>query len=336
MPLSAQVLGGPGRDNAVLVRADTGQGIARLLFDCGDGCPHALPPGEVRQIDHLLFSHLHMDHVGGFDAFFRLTFDRTDRPNHVWGPPGTAAILHHRLRGFVWNLTAGATAEWHVHDVGESAIGTTRFALADGFAAATPVGERPHAGPVLTGPGFAVEAVLMDHSTPSVAYVVREPDRTNVDPVRLAAAGFAPGPWVKRLRGPAAGPGETVDVGGRPVPLAALQADLVTTTPGDAVAYLTDFRLDAAARDRLTPWLRGVGTVVCESQYRAADADLAARNKHMTAVEAATLAAEAEVGRLVLFHVSDRYDADGWRDLLAEARAVFPNTTFPDHWRSDG
>ena len=52
----------------------------------------------------------------------------------------------------------------------------------------------------------------------------------------------------------------------------------------------------------------------------------------MAADEVATMAARAGVGRLVLFHLSDRYQPDGWRELLAEARAVFPNTAFPEGW----
>jgi ribonuclease Z len=115
-------------------------------------------------------------------------------------------------------------------------------------------------------------------------------------------------------------------------PLRELQEALVAVTPGDGVAYLTDFLLDEAAADRLAGALRGVGTVVCESQYRHADLDLARRNYHMTATQAASLAARAGVGRLVLFHLSDRYRPEEWRGLLAEARAVVPATSFPDHW----
>jgi len=64
---------------------------------------------------------------------------------------------------------------------------------------------------------------------------------------------------------------EAVLVGGVPYRVRELQDALVTATPGDSVAYLTDFLLDEAAAERLAGALRGVGTVVCESQYRHAD-----------------------------------------------------------------
>lgn len=333
MSLAVQVLGGPGCDNALFVRVNnTGQSINRLLFDCGDGCPHALDPSDVQQIDHLFFSHQHMDHIGGFDCFFRLTFDRTDRPNHLWGPPGTSRILHHRLRGFQWKLAAGTPAAWHIHDIEAGAVRTSRFDLADAFEAMSVTGERSSLEPLLEGDGFTVEARLLDHGIPSAAYLVREATHVNVDQGRLAAAGLTPGPWLKRVRGPAAAAGETVTVGDRVVDLATLQDDLLVHTPGESIAYLTDFRLDEQTLPETATWLRGADTLVCDCQYHSTDADLAERNRHMTAAATAKLATAAGVKRLVLFHVSSRYDVEGWRGLLEEARTVFPQSTYPESW----
>lgn len=336
MSLSFQILGDVSRDNALLVTVDAGQSVSRLLCDCGDGCLTQVPFAEVQAVDHLLFSHLHMDHIGGFDTFFRCVYGRSDRPNHIWGPPHTGEILHHRFQGFLWNLVAGLQATWRVHDLHAGQVKTSRFELAETFAHTHPEGPEPWERQILAGPGYTVEALLMDHGTPSVAYVIRETPRVNVDAAKLAACGLRPGPWLQRIRGPLASEAERLEVGGVSRSVRELQQTLVTVTPGDSVAYLTDFELTEAATTLLADVLRGVGTVVCESQYRHADAELAARNKHMTATQAATLAARAGVGRLVLFHLSDRYRAEQWQEMLSEARAVFPATAFPAHWKMDG
>jgi ribonuclease Z len=333
VPISFQVLGQPGRDNALFVKVDTGQRLTRLLFDCGDGCPHTLSFADVLATDHLFFSHLHMDHVGGFDAFFRANYNRDTRPNVVWGPPGTADILQHRFRGFLWNLVADAPpVSWSVCELHPAEIRTSRYELQEAFAIAHDMGSQPRGKAILDVAGFTVEAYAMDHGTPSIAYVVREPARVNVDTERMKALGFGPGPWVKRIRGPQADPAETVTINGTVHVVAALQAELLVTTPGESIAYLTDFRMDAAAQDTLGERLRGVGVAVCECQYRSADRELAVRNMHMAADEVAVMAAKAGVGRLVLFHLSDRYQPEGWGELLAEARANFANTSFPDGW----
>jgi ribonuclease Z len=332
MSLSIQVLGNAGRDNALLVTVVSGQAVSKLLFDCGDGCLWQLPFGAVQDIDHLCFSHLHMDHIGGFDTFFRCTFNRTLKQNQVWGPPQTATILHHRFQGFLWNLVGGQQATWRVHDLHAGHIETHRFELTEAFAQSHAEGEQSYDRTFLHGPGYTVEALLMDHDTPSVAYVVRETPRLNIDTGKLAQLGLRPGPWLQRVRGPRSADDESVVVEGMPRSVRELQEALLVETVGDSIAYLTDFRLDEAAMNRLAHILHGVGTVVCESQYRHADEELAARNYHMTATQAATLAQRAGVGQLVLFHLSDRYSVEEWRQMMAEAQSIYPAAAFASHW----
>jgi ribonuclease Z len=335
MSISFSVLGNAGEDNALIVTVDTGQAVSRVLFDCGEGCLRDQRFSDILAIDHLCFSHLHMDHVSGFDSFFRCVYDRGAKDNHIWGPPGMAAIAHHRFRGFLWNLVDGRSASWRLHDLHDERVETSRLELAEAFAPLHSNGERPYDRVFLTGSGYTVEAHLMDHATPSAAYILRETPRVNIDMAALSRLGLRPGPWLQRLRGPAAQAGETIDTGDGPRSLADLQDRLLTRTPGDSIAYLTDFLLDEKAMDRLSPALQGVGTIICESQYRSADQDLARRYHHMTAAQAAAMAKRADAGRLVLFHISDRYSGDEWRELLGEAQTVFDCAAFPDHWDLD-
>ena len=111
-------------------------------------------------------------------------------------------------------------------------------------------------------------------------------------------------------------------------PAGELREKLLVPTPGDSIAYLTDFLMDEAAAERLEPWLAGCKAVVCESQYRAADLELALKNFHMTSVQGAAVAKRAGVEDLVLIHVSSRYTREEWMALLEEARAVFPGARF--------
>jgi ribonuclease Z len=280
MSISGRVLGGMGKDNALLVVVDGGRTCARLLFDCGEGCLAELAGEKIRAIDHLFFSHLHLDHVAGFDGFFRRTFDRTRPPNHVWGPPDTARILQHRFQGFLWNLHHGLDASWRVHEVHPGEVRTRRFELREAFAFERDEGSRPCGPTILTGDGFTVDAVALDHGTTVLGYVVR--DRV-----------------------------------------------------GEGIAYLADCLLDEAALTLLATALRGCRTVVCAAPYGQADLATACRTGHQTAAQAAELARRAGAGELVLVHLSDRYDRARWLELLAEARAVFPATRFPERWEDD-
>ncbi len=330
MTIGYQVLGAAGHDNALLVRIDSGQAVHRLLFDCGD-CLAEVSRSEIKAIDHLFFSHLHMDHVAGFDAFFRCTHVRDDRPNVVWGPPGTSRILHHRFRGFWWNLLLGQPGEWVVHDVHDDHLRPSRFDTSEAFE--TRHEEDPVAlGPcLLDGPTFTVEVMRLEHRGPSLGYLVREKPRINVDTDRLAASGLRPGPWMQQLK-QTNDPASHVEIDGEAHDLRRLRDQLLVETPGESIAYLTDFLLDEAIRERLAIWLRGCDTVVCEAQYRHSDVELARRNFHATTKQVAGMARQAEVSQLVLFPLSERYEADEWRGMLAECQQIFPRTAFPDHW----
>lgn len=338
MSISFRILGQAGRDNALLVQVDSGQGVERLLFDCGEGCVAELAFAEVLAVDHLFFSHLHMDHVAGFDSFFRATFDRdrASRPNHIWGPPGTGRILQHRFQGFLWNLLEDmAAARWQVSDIHLGEVRTARFELREAFGVAHEEGARPHAGIVWEGTGCTVEAVTMDHKTPTLGYIVREKARRNIDTSRLPSLGLRPGPWLKQVKEESPGgsaAAEVVVIDGVTHPMEELRQKLIVETPGDAIAYLTDFILDEAALERLTEALRGCRVMVCEGQYRHADLELARKHHHMTSVLSATLAQQAQVGELVLFHLSERYQRGEWLEMLREARQIFPKTSFAPHW----
>jgi ribonuclease Z len=48
---------------------------------------------------------------------------------------------------------------------------------------------------------------------------------------------------------------------------------------------------------------------------------------HSSTHQAAQLARDAGAGRLVITHVSSRYDAEGSQHLLTECRTIFAHTT---------
>jgi len=329
--LELQVLGGPARDNALLLRVDSGHSITRLLFDCGEGCVSSLPLSEIQAIDHLFFSHFHMDHVAGFDSYFRANFNRLAKANVVWGPAGTAAILHHRLQGFWWNLQDGSPGSWLARDLHPHEIADYEYKLGESFREEYFLGSTPRDGAILKLPDCEVSALAMEHHGVSMAYLARETTRWNFDAAKTARSGLPPGPWMKQLKDAPPGPGQ-MEVAGQVYEVAELRERLLVETPGDSVAYVTDLRLDEPGMERLADFLRGCGTILCECQYRATDADLAERNHHLTTRHAAELARRAGARELVLFHISSRYPEAEWPEILAECRETFPNTRYPESW----
>ena len=177
-----------------------------------------------------------------------------------------------------------------------------------------------------------MNARIMDHGIPCLAYVVREEPRLNIDMAALAESGLSPGRWMQQLKDPTLGDDASIEVGEATYRLGELRRRLLVRTPGPSVGYLTDFGLDDRAERDLEAMIRGCDAIVGEASYLEADAELARQNRHLTGPEMGRIAARAGARKLVLFHLSDRYTRDQWRELLNEVRQVFPAASFSAHW----
>lgn len=81
---------------------------------------------------------------------------------------------------------------------------------------------------------------------------------------------------------------------------------------------------DTAPFPELKEWVRGVDVLYHEATFGSDMRDLSSQFFHSTAEDAATVAAEAGAGKLVIGHFSSRYP--DINVLLEEARRVFPET----------
>lgn len=84
-------------------------GGQRFLVDAGRGALQRLAQIGVRweDVDGVLLTHLHSDHVVGFPDLWLtgwLVAPGRARPLQVWGPPGTAEMISHLERAFEFDI----------------------------------------------------------------------------------------------------------------------------------------------------------------------------------------------------------------------------------------
>ncbi|SFT52110.1 RNAse Z [Geodermatophilus amargosae] len=184
-----------------------------------------------------------------------------------------------------------------------------RLRHATPFADLAEIREEPVTGPgrLAEDPAGVLEVRRLEHPIETYGYRLVEPDGRRMLPDRLAAAGVT-GPDVGRLQREGA-----LRVGETTVRL----DDVSEHRRGQRFAFVMDTRMC----DGVAALADGADLLVIESTFLAEDAVLAHRYGHLTARQAARVAAQAGVRRLVLTHFSQRYPDP--RAFEEEARAEF-------------
>ncbi|MDG9705159.1 ribonuclease Z [Streptomyces sp. DH37] len=149
---------------------------------------------------------------------------------------------------------------------------------------------------------YTLQARRLSHPVESYGYRLVEPDGRRMLPERLAAHGIA-GPDVGRIQREGGLRGVTLD-------------EVSETRPGQRFAFVMDTRLC----DGVYALAEGCDLLVIEATFLDAEAALAEEYGHLTAGQAASVAAEAGVRHLVLTHFSQRYDDPA--EFARQARAA--------------
>ncbi|WP_406476145.1 ribonuclease Z [Streptomyces platensis] len=152
--------------------------------------------------------------------------------------------------------------------------------------------QRPVAvdGELERSPAYVLEARKLSHPVESYGYRLVEPDTRRMLPDRLAEHGIA-GPDIGRLKQLGELNGVTLD-------------EVSERRRGQRFAFVMDTRLCPGVH----ALAEGADMLVIESTFLDEDVQLAVDHGHLTAGQAAEVAAQAGVRHLVLTHFSQRYD----------------------------
>jgi ribonuclease Z len=258
------------------------------MIDAGEGTQLQIARYKVRRsrINHIFISHLHGDHYFGLvGLLFSMGLMGRSNPLHVYAPEGLEEIIRLQLK--VSQVSLPYPLHFHVHP--------------------------EHGGHLLNDGKVEVTAFPVQHRIPCYGFVFRElrqPRKIDVNAVQqynVAPADFAKLQAGQSLKLPT---GEE------------LSNDKLTiaNVKGRVYAYSADTIYDPSICQHFT----GADLLYHESTYLHEMHVKAGLRFHTTAVQAAEIAKQAGVKKLLLGHFSSQYEnTDG---LVVEAKAVFPET----------
>jgi ribonuclease Z len=285
-------------------------GRRALLCDLGDLTP--LAPREIMRVSHAFVSHAHVDHFCGFDRLLRFCLHR-EASLHLIGPRDFGDRVAAKLHAYTWNLLDDTSINFliNVDEFDERVLRRSRFAARTAFVRqeAEPPALLP--GLVLEEEEFSVEAAVLDHGIPSLAFALQERLRLNVIKEALIALNLPVGPWLNEAkravrRGYPDDHLIAIDAD-RTIPLGKLKGRALRISPGQRVAYVVDAAAHEANIERAAQLSRGADQLFIEAAFASEDAAIARTRHHLTAAAAAEIAKRAGARRVVPFHFSPRY-----------------------------
>lgn len=259
----------------------------RFLVDCGEGTQRQIMQSGLgfKRLNRILITHGHLDHILGLAGLLS-TFMRWETIDgmEIYGGKWALDRIHDLLFGVVLR-SVKPPMEILFHRIEEGVI----FETDDFSVSAFPV---YHRGPDCYG------------------FLFEEKPRRPFLPEQAEALKIPPGPWRRDLVN---GQEVTLPDGRRILPDQVLGPE----RSGTRLVLIGD----AGRIDGLAELCQDADALVIEATYMEEEAQMAEEYAHLTASQAAELAVRAGVKNLILTHVSRRYRE---RDILAEARAIFP------------
>lgn len=260
-----------------------------FMIDCAEGTQTQLRRSHLRftKLQAIFISHLHGDHCFGVIGLIS-TFGLLGRtaPLHIYAPKAFKAVLDMMLDTFC----RGLGFEVCFHEV-------------DTYAHKVIFEDR----------SMTVETVPLEHRIACCGYIFRE--KATLPHIRRDMIDFYGIP-ISQINNIKSGADWTT-ADGDVIPNSRL------VTPPDSprsYAYCSDTRY----MPKLYKAVEGVSTLYHESTYASDSAERAKLYYHSTSLQAASVARDAHVGKLLLGHFSARYNDE--QVILDEARSLFPES----------
>jgi len=156
---------------------------------------------------------------------------------------------------------------------------------------------------------FYLEAEQMEHGTPANAYNFVIKDKMRIDKKKLEKSKLPLGPLIKNLK-----EGKDVIYNGKKYK----SKDFVYFEKGKKISVV----LDTAMNPKIEPFVKNSELFICESSFGSELEKEARERMHMAVNQTANIAKKAKVKKLILTHISSRYEKN-LNQILNEAKKIF-------------
>ena len=168
-------------------------------------------------------------------------------------------------------------------------------------------------GKFLETKDFFIEAKSMTHGIPCNAYSFSKIGHTRIDREKLKKSGLPSGPILQTLK-----EGKNIAYNGKKY----LAKDLTYKEDDLKISII----MDTSVNKEIAPFVKNSDLIISEASFDSQLEEHAKEHQHLTAKQAGEIAKKSKSKRLILTHISQRYE-NKLKELLDDAKTEFENTT---------
>ena len=284
-----------------------------IIFDCGEDLQRQFIAANLKFNKELriLISHFHGDHIIGLPGLlFRFGLSDRTAPIIIFGPQNLFLYLyvHHKILGLKAEYPITIIEIDHLNQ---------KLIQYNGLNSDTPIKETPIKNNVIFDSKYYVlKYTPVEHSIPSFGFAfIEKPRDGKFNPERAVKLGIPESRIWKKLQH-----GDIIEYSGRKIdPIK--EAIVGPKREGRKITYSGD----TIPCEALVELGMDSDILVHEATFSKELEENAVEKKHSTSIDAANVAKRMNAKKLILTHISSRYQEDAVK-LLQEAKNIFPNT----------
>ena len=160
---------------------------------------------------------------------------------------------------------------------------------------------------------FYIESKKMIHGVPCNAYSFVKKGKLRIDRDKLKKSKLPSGPLLKKLKD-----GKNISYKGKKY----LAKNLTYQEGGKKISFVFDTSVNKA----IVPFVKNSDLLISEATFSSELEEKAKKHNHLTAAQSAQIAKKAKAKKLVLTHISQRYQREPQK-FLNDAKKIFKNSS---------